>query len=89
MRECNSYKYYLLSYIIMWYKFKMLAIGRGVHPAQVSTSGNPANVSTAETPRKTAENRFNCLSIIHNSVHLFVKPMFREKMEKQEARKTA
>ena len=37
----------------MWYKFKMLAIGRGVHPAQVGTSGNPANVSTAETARKT------------------------------------
>ena len=37
----------------MWYKFKMLAIGRVVHPAQVSTSGNPANVSRLETARKT------------------------------------
>ena len=73
----------------MWYKFKMLAIGRGVHPAQVSTSGNPANVSRLETARKTAENRFNCLSIIHNSVHLFVKPMFCEKMGKAKRRKTA
>ena len=53
MRECNSYKYYLLSYIIMWYKFKMLAIGRGVHPAQKSSSGNPANVGRLETARKT------------------------------------
>ena len=89
MRECNSYIYYLLSYIIMWYKFKMLAISRGVHPAQVSTSGNPANVSRQETARKNAENRFNCLSIIHNSLYLFVKPMFCEKMGKQERRKTA
>ena len=68
----------------MWYKFKMLAIGRGVHPAQVSTSGNPANVSTAETPRKNAEKRFNCLSIAHNSLYLFVKQKFCEKMGKQE-----
>ncbi len=89
MRECNSYIYYLLSYIIMWYKFKMFAIGRGVHPAQVNTGGNPANVSRTETPRKNAENRFNCLSIIHNSLYLFVKPMFREKMGKAERRKTA
>ena len=89
MRECNSYIYYLLSYIIVWYKFKMLAISRGVHPAQVSTSGNPANVSRQETARKNVENRLNCLSIIHNSVHLFVKQMFGEKMRKQEARKTA
>ena len=89
MRECNSYKYYLLSYIIMWYKFKMLAIGRGVHPAQKSSSGNPANVSRLETARENAENRFNCLSIAHNSLYLFVKQKFREKMGKQEARKTA
>ena len=61
----------------------------GVHPAQVGASRNPANVSTAETARENAENRFNCLTITHNSFHLFVKPMFREKMEKQEARKTA
>ena len=62
---------------------------RGVHPAQVSTSGNPANVSRTETPRKNAENSFNCLSIIHNSLYLFVKPMFCEKMGKAERRKTA
>ena len=48
MRECNSYIYYLLSYIIMWYKFKMLAISRGVHPAQTSSSGNPGNVSISQ-----------------------------------------
>ena len=89
MRECNSYKYYLLSYIIVWYKFKMLAVTLGVHPAQVSTSGNPANVSRTETARKNAGNRFNCLPIIHNSTHLFVKRKFREKMGKQEVRKTA
>ena len=58
MRECNSYIYYLLSYIIMWYKFKMLAISRGVHPAQVGTSGHPANVSTAETTRKERRKPF-------------------------------
>ena len=85
MRECNSYKYYLLSYIIMWYKFKMLAIGRGVHPPPPSNSGNPANVSASETTRENAENRFNCLSIAHNSLYLFVKQKFREKMGKQEA----
>lgn len=45
MRECNSYIYYLLSCIIMWYKFKMLAISRGVHPAQGQNKGNPGNVS--------------------------------------------
>ena len=73
----------------MWYKLKMLAISRGVHPAQVSTSGNPANVSRLEAARKNAENRLNCLLIIHNSLHLFVKPMFCEKMGKQERRKTA
>ena len=89
MRECNSYIYYLLSYIIMWYKFKMLAISRGVHPAQVSISGNPANVSRTKTARKNAENRLNCFQIIHNLFHLFVKPMFCEKMGKQERRKTA
>ena len=61
---------------------------RGVHPAQVSTSGNPANVSTAETARKNAENRFKCLSIIHNSLYLFVKPMFREKMGKAKRPRT-
>jgi len=58
MRECNSYIYYLLSYIIMWYKFKMLAISRGVHPAQTSTSGNPANVSRQETARKERQKPF-------------------------------
>ena len=58
MRECNSYIYYLLSYIIMWYKFKMLAISRGVHPAQTSTSGNPANVSRQETARKERRKTF-------------------------------
>lgn len=89
MRECNSYIYYLLSYIIMWYKFKMLAVSRGVHPAQVGTSGNPANVSRTETARKNAEKRLNCLSIIHNSLYLFVKQKFCEKMGKAERRKTA
>ena len=58
---------------------------RGVHPAQVGASGNPANVSRQETTRKNAENRLNCLPIIHNSLYLFVKPMFCEKMGKQEA----
>ena len=66
----------------MWYKFKMLAFSRGVHPAQPLHDRNPANVGRLETARKNAENRFNCLPITHNSFHLFVKRMFCEKIKK-------
>ena len=62
---------------------------RGVHPAQVGTSGNPADVSRQEAARKNAEKRLNCLPIIHNSLYLFVKQKFCEKMGKAERRKTA
>ena len=53
------------------------------NPAQVSTSGNPDNVSISQ------EKPFwvNCLPIIHNSIHLFVKPKFCEKMESATSKK--